>query len=173
MTSRQDYPGYHESGRDNRDYQTTQQNYYPHYSPQPDDSQRNQLQPSTQQWGQQTRQPQPQGGGMQISNPQTGHPLEVKGPEFDDRDRINDLLGTEKYLIDNINTFAKEASHQNLFNDLLHILNETHHQGRQVFNVLFEKGWYSLQSEPIDQVQDTQQTFSHYANQFSGGNRLM
>ena len=69
-----------------------------------------------------------------------------KGPEFSDRDRLNDMLATEKYLTDGFNVFVREASHKNLFDDVLQILNETHHAA-DVFNLMFQKGWYSLHPE--------------------------
>ena len=97
-----------------------------------------------------------------IKNP----PTQVKkGTEFNDRDRLNDMLATEKWLTDGFNVFVRETSHQTLFNDILHILNETHHAARDVFNLMFEKGWYSLHPEQPSQVSKEHQKFQGYESQ--------
>lgn len=108
-----------------------------------------------------------------IKNPTTQF---QKGTEMNDRDRINDILATEKWLTDGFNVFVRETSHQSLFNDVLHILNETHHAARDVFNLMFEKGWYSLHPEQPSQVSKHHQKFAGYENQiptqgqYSGSN---
>lgn len=93
-----------------------------------------------------------------------------KGTELNDRDRLNDMLSTEKYLANGFNTFVTETSNQNLYNDVLHILNETHHAGRNIFNLMFEKGWYSLKQEQPQQIAKEHQKFSGYESQFAGHN---
>lgn len=75
-----------------------------------------------------------------VKNPSTSF---NKGPEFNDRDRLNDMLATEKWLTDGFNVFVRETSHKDLYNDILHVLNDTHHAARDVFNLMFEKGWYT------------------------------
>lgn len=99
-----------------------------------------------------------------IKNPTTQF---QKGTELSDRDLINDILATEKYLTDGFNVFVREASHQSLYNDVLHILNETHHAARDVFNLMFEKGWYSVQAEQPSQIAKEHQKFSGYESQFA------
>ena len=98
-----------------------------------------------------------------IKNPST--PFE-KGTEFNDRDRLNDMLATEKWLTDGFNVFVRETSHQDLYNDVLHILNETHRACRDVYNLMFEKGWYSLHPEQPSHIADHYQKFSGYQSQF-------
>lgn len=98
-----------------------------------------------------------------VKNPSTQVP---QGPQFTDRDRLNDMLATEKWLTDGYNVFVREASHQALHNDILHILNETHRACRDVFNLMFEKGWYSLQPEEPNQIAKERQKFQGYESQF-------
>lgn len=98
-----------------------------------------------------------------IKNPSTHF---AKGTEFNDRDHLNDMLATEKWLTDGFNVFVRETSHQDLYNDVLHILNETHHACRDVFNLMFEKGWYSLHPEQPSHIADHYQKFSGYQSQF-------
>jgi len=103
-----------------------------------------------------------------IKNPSTQVP---KGTELNDRDRLNDMLATEKWLTDGFNVFVRETSHQQLYHDVLQILNETHHACRDVFNLMFEKGWYSLHPEQPSHVADHYQKFSGYQSQFPNQNQ--
>lgn len=98
----------------------------------------------------------------EIRNPQTGQLPKVKGMEMNDRDRLNDMLATEKYLTDSLNIMQREASHRQLFDDVNLMLNETHQMGREAFNMMFEKGWYTMQGVDRNQVEKAQQQFANY-----------
>lgn len=101
----------------------------------------------------------------EIKNPQTGD-QNIKGPEMHDRDYINDVLATEKYLTECVNTFIREASHISLYGDLNRILAETHQCSREIFNLMFKKGWYTLQGAEKNEIEQIQQQFKNYRSQF-------
>jgi len=122
---------------------------------------------SNQNYQQQNQQQSQQQNNVQIKNPQASQQSTVKGPEMNDRDRLNDMLATEKYLTDNFNIFAREASYMELFQDVRRILVETHQEARNLFNFMFQKGWYSLQAESTQQVAQAQQQFTNYQTQFA------
>ena len=107
---------------------------------------------------------------QQISNPQSQ--AIPKGPELNDRDRVNDILATEKYLTDSFNTAVREASHDDLFQDILQILQESHQAARDLYNFMFQQGWYTLEAEQLSKVQQVQQQFQNYMNQFPPSSRL-
>lgn len=100
-----------------------------------------------------------------VKNPSTGQLPQVKGPEMNERDFINDILATEKYITDNFNIFAREASNQILHRDVMDILNETHQGARNLFNLMFKKGWYSLTAAQQQDIQQTAQQFQNYRSQ--------
>ena len=100
-----------------------------------------------------------------IKNPQTGQLPKVKGPEMNERDFLNDILATEKYLSDNFNIFAREASNQSLHREVMTILDETHATARTLFNLMFEKGWYKLTAADPQEIQKTTQQFQNYESQ--------
>jgi len=77
--------------------------------------------------GQQTQ------GGQQTSLPQ------VKGPEMNDRDRINDVMATEKYLTTAYNIAVNEASTEQLYRTQMSLLNELHQCQRDLFNLMHRK----------------------------------
>lgn len=102
----------------------------------------------------------------QIANPQSGQLPQVKGPQMNDRDFINDALSTCKYLTDSFNVAVREASHDQLHTDMLQILMETHQSARELYNVMFQKGWYKLEAEEQQKLQQASQQFSGYSTQF-------
>ncbi|MFD1676749.1 spore coat protein [Alicyclobacillus fodiniaquatilis] len=89
-----------------------------------------------------------------------------KTPEMNDRDYLNDILATEKYLTDGFNVAVREASHDALFRDMLNILAETHQVTRDVYNLMYQKGWYKLEAGDAQQITQTAQQFQGYKSQF-------
>jgi len=101
-----------------------------------------------------------------IANPQSGQLPKVKSPQMNDRDFINDALSTSKYLAESLNVAVWEASHQQLHTELLSILNETHQSARNMYNLMFQKGWYKLEAEDQQKLDQAYQQFSGYSSQF-------
>ncbi len=101
----------------------------------------------------------------QIKNPQTGQLPKVKGPEMNERDFVNDILATEKYLSHSLNIFALEAGNQVLHGEVMTLLNETHVAARNLFNEMFKKGWYSLTAAGQPEIQQTGEQFQNYQTQ--------
>ncbi len=107
-----------------------------------------------------------------IKNPSVGVP-KVKGPEFNDRDILNDVLVTQKYLTDSFNVLVREASHDNLHQATMAILNDTHQTAREAYNLMFKKGWYALNSAAKQNVDQAYQQFSNYQTQFPYQNQQL
>ncbi|MBX6354154.1 MAG: spore coat protein [Thermoflavifilum sp.] len=101
-----------------------------------------------------------------IQNPKPAGEPQVKGPEMNDRDRLNDILATEKYLTDGLNVAVREASHDALHRDLMTVLTETHQAARDIYNLMFQYGWYSLEAEQQQKLDQTHQQFQGYSSQF-------
>lgn len=89
-----------------------------------------------------------------------------KNPQMNDRDIVNDMLATEKYLTSSYVTALHEASHQHLYDDLLTIFNDTQQSQRELFLLMFQKGWYSLEAESEQKIQQSYQQHAEYSNQF-------
>ncbi|PWA12062.1 hypothetical protein DCC39_08050 [Pueribacillus theae] len=81
---------------------------------------------------------------------------------MNDRDRLNDMLSTEKYMTDGYDTALNEASHEQLYQDILMIYTETQNCQRDLFNLMFKKGWYKLEAADGQQLQQSQQQFANY-----------
>ena len=100
----------------------------------------------------------------EIKNPQIGD-QNIMGSEMHDRDYLNDVLATEKYLTECFNTFIREASHLSLYGDLNRILAETHQCSREIFNLMFKKGC-TLQGAERKEIEQMYQQFTNYRSQF-------
>ncbi|KOO37109.1 spore coat protein [Priestia koreensis] len=98
-----------------------------------------------------------------IKNPETQVP---KTPEMNDRDYINDLLATEKYMTASYCTALNEFSHDALYHEVLGIFTETQNCQRELYNLMFKKGWYGVEAADQQQLQQTYEQFSGYTNQF-------
>ncbi|WP_422614998.1 spore coat protein [Cohnella caldifontis] len=108
----------------------------------------------------------PSGNQQTIQNPKPPYEPQVKGPEMNDRDRLNDVLAMEKYLTDSFNTAAREASHAALHNDVMTVLTETHQCQYSLFECMFRKGHYKLEAEEQTKLSQAWQQFSGYSSQF-------
>jgi spore coat protein CotF len=103
---------------------------------------------------------------MTIKNPKPASEPQVKGPDMNDRDRVNDILSMEKYLTDSFNVAAREASHRALHQDIMTILNETHQCQYEMFELMFRNGHYKLEAEEQTKLDQAYQQFQNYSTQF-------
>jgi spore coat protein CotF len=101
---------------------------------------------------------------QKITNPETQI---QKGPQMNDRDFVNDLLSTEKYITASYSSALNEASHQALYQDILTIFNETQQSQRDLYNLMFRNGWYALEAADTQKLQQSHQQFSNYIGQQS------
>ncbi len=103
---------------------------------------------------------------QKIENPKTQI---AQTPQMNDRDFLNDQLTYEKYLTAGYSVFLNEASHQRLYQDVLTIANETQNCQRRLFNLMFQKGWYSFDAASAQEIQQEVQTYQGYQSQFPYG----
>ena len=109
-----------------------------------------------------------------IQNPKPPGEPQVKGPEMNDRDRVNDILALEKYLTDSFNVSAREASHPALHQDIMMILNETHQCQYEMYELMFRQGHYKLEAEDQAKLDQSYTQFNNYASsQFPYANQNM
>lgn len=98
-----------------------------------------------------------------IQNPETQVP---KTSEMNDRDFMNEILTTEKYMTSSYCTALHEFSHDALYQDILGIFTETQNTQRELYNMMFKKGWYSIEAADQQKLQQSYQQFSGYKSQF-------
>lgn len=75
-------------------------------------------------------------------------------PEMNDRDFLNDVLESEKNLSNNLAIALNEASNESLYKAILDIFVECKNNARQLYNLMLQNGWYTL--EQAEQQKITQ-----------------
>ncbi|SES66351.1 Coat F domain-containing protein [Salinibacillus kushneri] len=98
-----------------------------------------------------------------ISNQETQVP---KTPQMNERDFVNDMLATEKYMTASYNTAMNEVSNQGLYQDVSLIFKETQDCQRNLFDLMFKNGWYSLEVADQQKMQQSYQQYAGDKNQF-------
>jgi spore coat protein CotF len=90
----------------------------------------------------------------------------LQGPQMSDRDFINDILATEKYLTNSYNTAVNEASIQELYQLQMKHLNNTHQAARDLYNLMQQKGWYNVEPAENQKISQKAKQFAEYQSQF-------
>ncbi|MFP7492221.1 spore coat protein [Terribacillus saccharophilus] len=92
-----------------------------------------------------------------IQNPKTAVPTTQN---MNDRDHVTDLLATEKYMTASYSTALNEMSNQSLYETVARIFKESQDAQRNLYNLMFQHGWYSLEQAQQQKVDQTFQQFS-------------
>ncbi|GAE33206.1 spore coat protein [Halalkalibacter akibai] len=98
-----------------------------------------------------------------IQNPELQVP---KTPQMNDRDFINDILMCAKNMTNSYSVALNELSHDQLYQDVNQIFNETQNCQRELYNVMFRKGFYGLEAAEQQKLDQSYQQFSGYSSQF-------
>jgi spore coat protein CotF len=108
------------------------------------------------------------GQSHEIKRPEQGQ-AQSRGPEFTERDRIQDMLSTEKYLSWAFDTSTFESGPRQLHDTRSQVLSEIHNQQRRVFEEMFNRGWYPLKSAKLPEIQKVSKQFAQYRRQLPYG----
>ena len=68
-----------------------------------------------------------------------------KGTEMNDKDYINSVLSTLKEMSKNYTAAMTEASNEVLYEEYFNMFNNISKLQRDVYEVMFQKGWYALE----------------------------
>lgn len=107
-----------------------------------------------------------EGGHLTMSHTESTGLPRVKDESINDRDRMQDLLAQEKYLTNGYNMAMIEASHDALFQTSKQNFEVCHQAQRQLFNLMFKKGWYKLPVASAEAVSHAFNQFAQYRTQF-------
>ncbi len=77
-----------------------------------------------------------------ISNPKTDVP---NTPEMNDKDYITTMLSIEKVMAKDYAVALTEASNTDLYNDYYDMFDDVSNMQREIYNLMFKKGWYCLE----------------------------
>ena len=93
----------------------------------------------------------------QVKNPKTEVPT---GTNLNDKDYISSLLSSLKDMVKNYTIAMTEASNENLYQSYNSIFQKLIELQRETFELMFKKGWYSLEKTEVSKISEKYQTLS-------------
>lgn len=84
--------------------------------------------------------------------------------EMNDLDMLTDVLETIKNMVNNYSYSLNEASNEFLYNNYSQIFNEVSVMQRELFELMFQKGWYCLEEAEEQKINES---YTKYSNQMS------
>ena len=92
-----------------------------------------------------------------ITNPKTETPT---GINMNDKDYITCLNSTLKEMTKNYSTAMTEASNESLYKSFNSTFQELSKLQRETYELMFQKGWYSLEPAETQKITEKLQTLS-------------
>ncbi len=97
-----------------------------------------------------------------IANPKEEVPTTK---EMNDLDYLTDVLETTKNLVSNYSIALNEASNNTLYETFKQIFDDTSIIQRDMFDLMFQKGWYSLEEAEVQKKMEAYNKYSSQADQ--------
>lgn len=97
-----------------------------------------------------------------VSNPKTEVPSTFK---MNDKDYLTSILAVEKAMVKDYAVALTEASNNDLYNDFCDMFNDVIELQREVYNLMFKKGWYSLEMAEENKIQQKYNTLQQEVSQ--------
>ncbi len=83
-----------------------------------------------------------------------------QGGQFADRDILQLALNESKHTAEALNSFILESSNEQLRRDYMTVLGDIYSQQKQVFDLMQQKGFYSVENATSQQIAQAQSRFS-------------
>lgn len=93
----------------------------------------------------------------QISNPKVEVPT---GISLNDKDYISSLLSTLKQLVKDYAVILTEVSNETLYNEYKEMFDTYSSLQREVYELMFRKGWYVLERCDANKISNKYQTLN-------------
>ena len=93
----------------------------------------------------------------QVKNPKTEVP---NGMSLNDKDYLNSLLSCLKEMTKNYTIAMTEASNENLYQEYLEIFLNIISLEREVYELMFRNGWYTLEKTESNKINQKYQTLN-------------
>lgn len=97
-----------------------------------------------------------------VQNPKTEVPQTI---EMNDENYLNDILETEKNMSVNMTIALNEASNETLYNELYEMFLQIKNSQRDLYELAFRKGWYSLEKADQTKINEEYNTLTQSLNE--------
>ena len=85
--------------------------------------------------------------------------------EMNDENYLNDILETEKNMSVNFTYALNEASNETLFNEIYEMFKQIKEAQRNLFELSFRKGFYTLEKAETNKINEEYNTLFNKFNQ--------
>lgn len=85
--------------------------------------------------------------------------------EMNDENYLNDILETEKNMSVNMTIALNEASNETLYNELYELFIQIKNAQRDLFELAFRKGWYTLEKAEQTKISEEYNKLSQSLNE--------
>lgn len=82
-----------------------------------------------------------------------------------EKDMMNDVLASQKFITDSYNTFTNECATPNVRDQFLRLLGEEHQIQAEVFDLMHQRGWYPTPAADQQKMQQAKQKFENAKTQ--------
>lgn len=83
---------------------------------------------------------------------------------FTDQDMLNDMMQSAKHLQNIYNTYSIEASNESICEVMEDLYLGMKDQTRDMFNLMYGKGWYTLEKEDANKISQAVTKFEKSRN---------
>ena len=97
-----------------------------------------------------------------VQNPKTEMPKTI---EMNDENYLNDMLETEKNMSVNMTIALNETSNETLYNELYEMFLQIKNSQRDLYELAFKKGWYSLEKSEQSKINEEYNTLTQSLNE--------
>lgn len=81
------------------------------------------------------------------------------GSSLPERDLMNDVLSSQKFMSDTYNTYTNECATPNVRDGFMSILSEEHQIQSEVFDLMKQRGWYQTPAADQQKVSQAKQQY--------------
>lgn len=85
--------------------------------------------------------------------------------KLNDCDILTQILESEKNMGNNLNIALNEASNEKLYQEFFSIFMNIRNLQREIYELMFSKGWYSLESAESNKITETKTQLSGKLNE--------
>jgi len=91
--------------------------------------------------------------------------MKFENTALTDEEMLNDTLASCKTLLNLLNTYATEASNEEIEDVIEDIYLTMKDNQRSLYKVMYKKGWYKLEKEDSKKIDSAITKFSDYRNE--------
>ena len=87
------------------------------------------------------------------------------GSTISEKDLMNDVLSSQKFITDTYNTFTNESATPSVRDEFMRILTDEHQIQADVFQTMQQRGWYDIPQAQQQKIQQARQKYESAKNQ--------